>query len=57
MNKERLAYQAKAFYNAYINLEVFSRDSEGLLFLVPSIVNGAFSIELALKTMLTRRTC
>lgn len=55
MNREQLAYQAKAFYNAYINLEVFSRDSEGLLFLVPSIVNGAFSIELAMKTMLAYR--
>ena len=53
VNKNRLIYQAKSFYNAAINLELINRESGDLLFLTPTIVNAAFSIELTFKAILT----
>ena len=53
VNKNRLIYQAKSFYNAAINLERIDRESGDLLFLTPTIVNAAFSIEITLKAILT----
>ena len=53
MNVELLAYEAKSFYNAYINLERMDLQCEDLLFSIPRMVNGAFSIELSLKALLS----
>ena len=48
-----LIYQAKSFYNAYIALDQINRTCEDpLLYYVPMLVNGAFSIELTLKAIL-----
>jgi HEPN domain-containing protein len=52
MNNLNVVFQAKAFYNAYINLERINRESGGVYFLSPMIVNGAFSIELSIKAIL-----
>ena len=52
MNKEWLAYEAKSFYNAYLNLEWMNQNAGGIEFFVPMAVNGAFSIELSLKAIL-----
>lgn len=49
-----LAYQAKAFYNAYIALDQLKPDEKHLLF-VPKLVNGAFAIELSIKTILVEK--
>lgn len=56
MNADLLVYQAKSFYNAYIALDQLSRnDSDTLLLLfAPLVVNGAFSVELALKAILAK---
>lgn len=56
MNADLLVYQAKSFYNAYIALDQLGRyDSDSLLLLLsPLVVNGAFSIELALKAILAK---
>lgn len=56
-SKYGLIYQAKAFYNAAINLELLDRESDhssgDFLFQIPAIVNAAFSIEITLKAILT----
>lgn len=52
MNNYYVIYQAKAFYNAYIYLERIYNEAEGLLFYVPMVINGAFSIEITLKAIL-----
>ncbi len=52
MRKEWLAVEAKSFYNAYLNLEMMNQSAGGVEFFVPMAVNGAFSIELALKAIL-----
>lgn len=52
MNKEWLAYEAKSFYNAYLNLEWMNQNAGGIEFFVPMAVNGAFSIELSIKAIL-----
>lgn len=49
MQAEFLVFQAKSFYNAYLNLERIDMQSGDFLFTVPMLVNGAFSIELCLK--------
>ena len=50
---EFLVFQAKSFYNAYIALEQLNQSCEPpLLYYVPMIVNGAFSIEISLKALL-----
>lgn len=54
MNSDLLAYQAKSFYNAYINLEQIHFQADNLLFAIPMLVNGAFSVELSLKTILAK---
>lgn len=56
MNADLLVYQAKAFYNAYIALDQLSRDDSDTLLLLfaPLVVNGAFSVELALKAILAK---
>ena len=48
--------QAKAFYNAYIALDQLCRDDSDTLLLLfaPLVVNGAFSVELALKAILAK---
>ena len=53
MGKEFLIYQAKSFYNAYINLESLYNTSKDIMFYIPSLVNGAFSIELSIKAILS----
>lgn len=55
MSSSILVYQAKSFYNAYIALEQINRaDDQGPLLIAPIIVNGAFSVELALKAILEK---
>lgn len=54
MKNLTLIYQAKSFYNAYIALEQLKPDDEFLLF-VPRLVNGAFSVELVIKAILTEK--
>lgn len=55
IKSDYLVYQAKSFYNAHIALEQISQQCETpLLYSVPTIVNGAFSIELALKAILAK---
>lgn len=54
MQAEFLIFQAKSFYNAYLNLERINMQSGDFLFTVPMLVNGAFSIELSLKAILTQ---
>ena len=55
IREDHLVFQAKSFYNAYIALEQISRQSEdNLLICIPTIVNGAFSIELTLKAILAK---
>lgn len=56
MNADLLVYQAKAFYNAYIALDQLSRDDSDTLLVLfaPLVVNGAFSVELALKAILAK---
>ena len=54
MKNLTLVYQAKSFYNAYIALEQLKPDDEFLLF-VPRLVNGAFSVELVIKAILTEQ--
>ena len=50
---EFLIYQAKSFYNAYIALEQINQSCENpVMYLVPMLVNGAFSIEITLKAIL-----
>lgn len=53
ISKNWLIYQAKFFYNAAVNLELINRHSDDLLFLTPTIVNAAFSIEITLKAILS----
>lgn len=49
-----LIFQAKSFYNAYIALEQINQSGDQpLLYYVPMLVNGAFSIEITLKAILT----
>ena len=55
MNSDILVFYAKSFYNAYIALEQINQASEDqLLYFIPVMVNGAFSIELTLKAILTK---
>ena len=55
VNVDIIAHQAKSFYNAYIVLEQMSNQNEtdSDLFTIPMIVNGAFSIEVSIKALLT----
>lgn len=55
MGSSMLVYQAKSFYNAYIALEQIDQmqNRSNLLYYIPKLVNGAFSIELSLKAILT----
>lgn len=54
MNNPSLVFLAKSFYNAYIALEQIHCTCENpTKYLVPTIVNGAFSIEITLKAILT----
>lgn len=56
MSSNFIVYQAKAFYNAYINLERLSRECEDeMLLYIPMLVNGAFSIEITLKAILFKQ--
>lgn len=53
IRNKALIYQAKSFYNAYIALEQINQlCDQPLLYFVPMLVNGAFSIEITLKAML-----
>lgn len=52
IHADAAVYQAKSFYNAYIALEQLDQTNDHLLYRVPMFVNGAFSIELALKAIL-----
>lgn len=50
-----LVYQAKSFYNAYIALEQIHQVSDDkMLYYVPVMVYGAFSIEITLKAILAK---
>ena len=55
MKNPFLVYQAKSFYNAYIALEQLNPAGDELLYLVPTLVNGAFSIELTIKAILVEQ--
>lgn len=55
MKKPFLIYQAKSFYNAFIALEQLKAPDEELLFVVPSLVNGAFAVELTIKAILNEQ--
>lgn len=55
MKNPTLAFQAKSFFNVYLNLLNFDAHNSVSNFIVPAVVNGAFSAELALKSMLTER--
>ncbi len=55
MNETFLIYQAKSFYNAYIALEQIKIEEDPFIYLVPMLVNGAFSVELTLKAILTKQ--
>ena len=52
LNKEWLAFEAKSFYNAYLNLEWMNQSMGGTNFFIPMAVNGSFSIELSIKAIL-----
>ena len=53
IRNEFLIYQAKSFYYAYNALEQINQSCEQpLLYYVPMLVNGAFSIEITLKAIL-----
>ena len=55
INTDFLVYQAKSFYNAYIALEQINGACDNpLMYHVPVLVNGAFSIEITLKAMLAK---
>lgn len=56
MNDKMLIFEAKSFYNAYIALEQLERkeDHPEFLYFFPMVVNGAFSIEITIKAMLTK---
>lgn len=55
MNTDFLVYQAKSFYNAYIALDQINQASDDqLLYFIPTLVNGAFSIEITLKAILAK---
>lgn len=55
INTEILIYQAKSFYNAYIALETIERScDQPMMYYVPMLVNGAFSIEITLKAILAQ---
>ena len=54
IRNEFLIYQAKSFYNAYIALEQINQScDQPLMYYVPMLVNGAFSIEITLKAILS----
>ena len=54
IRNEFLIYQAKSFYNAYIALEQINQlCDKPLMYYVPMLVNGAFSIEITLKAILS----
>lgn len=56
MSTDFIIYEAKAFYNAYINLEQLNRECEDkMLLYIPMLVNGAFSIEITLKAILFKK--
>ena len=56
MNTDLLVFQAKSFYNAYVALDQLDRNetAPALLYHIPVIVNGAFSIEITLKAILKK---
>ena len=55
MKTELLVFQAKSFYNAYIALEQINLSCEQpMMYYVPMLVNGAFSIEITLKALLAK---
>lgn len=54
IRNEFLIYQAKSFYNAYIALEQINQlCDKPLMYYVPMLVNGTFSIEITLKAILS----
>ena len=55
INTTFLVYQAKSFYNAYIALDQINRQcEEPMLYYIPMLVNGAFSVEITLKAILAK---
>ncbi len=56
MSSDFIVYEAKSFYNAYINLERLNQECEDkMLLYIPMLVNGAFSIEVTLKAILFKQ--
>ena len=51
-----VVHQAISFYNAYINLDRMNNSRGGADLIYPVIVNGVFSIELALKAILINQS-
>lgn len=54
MNADLLSFQAGSFLTAYVNLCILHAQSSNSTFMVPMIVNGAFTAELALKAILAK---
>ena len=55
INTTALVFQAKSFYNAYIALEQIHLQCDNpTYYYVPTVVNGAFSIEITLKAILAK---
>lgn len=52
MDNRNLNYEAGSFLTAYINLAILHSQSTTPIFLIPMVVNGAFSAELTLKALL-----
>lgn len=52
MDTTKLRYLAGSFLTAYINLCAMNAEVEDPIFVVPMVVNGAFSAELSLKAIL-----
>lgn len=50
----QLRHLSESFLTAYINLSIMNTQTEDLTFLIPMIVNGAFSAELSLKALLMK---
>ena len=53
-NDDFLVFQAKSFYNAHTALDQINRQSDDLMYYIPTIVSGAFSCELTLKAILSK---
>ena len=55
INTDLLVFHAISFYNAYIALDQINQNADDhILYMIPIMVNGAFSIEITLKAILAK---